>query len=135
MRRTKSVVPTRIRPGRLNLEWQSMPRSATLHRDHYGNLTWWDVLSPREDGELYEVRITYPLSFPFERPRAYVDTPEIAAFAPHRYLDGGLCLFPTSIDPDMSCTAGVIRNRAALWLFVYENWLETGSWSAPQIAH
>jgi hypothetical protein len=131
------MVATRMEPRRLRLERDSMHASqATLVRLPDGELCWCDVLTSNRGNE-YDILIRYPQGFPYERPIAVIVTPEIHPGAPHRYADkhGTLCLFPSPIDMTFSCTAGAVRARVALWILYYENWLETGVWDGPELAH
>jgi hypothetical protein len=129
-----AIVPTRMSDQRRKLEWLSMSRSnAALVLTDRGDLCWREILISNS-GTAYEVVITYPPSFPFERPRACIVAPALD-HAPHRYVDGTLCLFPTAFDETLSCTAGVIRGRVALWVDIYESWQRTGVWVGPELAH
>jgi hypothetical protein len=111
-----------------------MSRSnAALILTDSGDLYWREVLTS-SSGATYDIVIAYPASFPFERPRAFIVAPVID-YVPHRYNDGTLCLFPTAFDETLSCTAGVIRGRVALWVDVYERWRHTGVWDGPELAH
>lgn len=128
-------MPTRMSNRRRALEWESMRRTGArllLSRD--GDLLWRETLTSNTRNA-YDIEIAYPPSFPFERPLARILAPDVDEFAPHRYMGGGLCLFPTSFDPTLACTAGVIRNRAALWIFYYEEWQQTGVWHGPELDH
>jgi hypothetical protein len=59
--------------------------------------------------------------------------PQVQPDAPHRYPDGSLCLYwfkdwrwgPKSLIHE------TILPWAALWLFYYELWLDTGKWLGP----
>ena len=129
------MVDSRITPQRLELECASMRHSnASLIQCPSGQLCWCDVIQSNR-GNRYHVLIGYSPAFPFERPFAMITAPEIYEGAPHRYLDGTLCLFPSQSDPTMATTAGVVRGRTALWVLLFEHWLESGEWGGPEHGH
>ena len=101
---------------------------ATLARE--GNTLFWVEDLIAESGTLYRLKIVYPERFPYERPKAFVVSPEVSG-APHRWGDDSLCLFGAG-PTDIKTTALVVRNRAVTWFLAYEFWKVTGEWMAPQ---
>jgi len=94
-------------------------------------LAWVEDLVSKA-GQRYCLRIAYPDRFPFEPPKAFVQSPDISG-APHRLSDGSLCLWDNPFAADgPKTTALVVRNRAVVWFLVYEAWRATGAWAAPQ---
>lgn len=77
----------------------------------------------------YRLLITYPSEFPLSAPKAQVISPRITQ-APHRFSDNTLCLQASPVP--FKTTALLIRNRAVVWFLVYEAWLRTGEWMAPE---
>ena len=130
-------MPPTIPPKRFQLECASMrPSRASLRQLPDGELCWCEVLTSNL-GREYHVVFLYPPRFPYERVHASIVHPELPPNVPHRYLDEHrpLCLFPSPDDPTLSCTAGTVRARTALWIFFYELWTLTGVWEGPEVGH
>jgi hypothetical protein len=66
-------------------------------------------------------------------PEVRVLSPELQSNAPHRYKDGSLCLYwPVEWKwRDDQNVAKTLLPWAALWLYFYELWLDTGLWMGP----
>lgn len=119
-------------PRRLEKEVELMSQfTHAALRQTCSGLVWVEGLQSLA-GRRYELAIAYPERFPFERPKAFVMTPSVTG-APHRLVDGSLCLFPDPLATDIRCTAMVVRNRAVAWFLAYEIWLRNGHrWCAPE---
>jgi len=79
----------------------------------------------------YDIRITYPDRFPFECPKAFIDSPDVSG-APHRLVDRSLCMFDDHArGGGPKTTALLVRTRAIVWIAMYEKWLVTGIWDQP----
>jgi hypothetical protein len=91
-----------------------------------GTFLW--VEDVTRDGELFRLAIRYPEAFPLECPRSYVVVPSVLE-APHRLLDGSLCIFGDPIHGNgVKTTAVVVRNRTLLWIDAYRSWRRTRIW-------
>jgi len=119
-------------PERLQAEAELMTdgTNATLIETN-GQLAWVEDLVSM-GGQPYRLLVLYPDRFPYEPPKAFVLDPDIEG-APHRLLDGSLCLFDDPMHADgPKTTALVVRNRSVVWFLAYEAWCATGAWVAPQ---
>lgn len=91
---------------------------------------WRGKFQPREVSGTYSIEVRYTIG---HSPKVFVIHPKIAADAPHRWQDGSLCLYwPRErawIRSDV--IAETILPWAALWLYYYELWLDTGRWLGP----
>lgn len=108
--------------------------------EHEGRVGWiLAVMTAR--GNVYDIYIPYPLSYPDQEPRAWLDPPPQRAGNPHLYADGSICVHG---DPlwsnekyDWTPTVGFTSVRA--WLELYEDWLyDRRPWPAraiPQDIH
>lgn len=87
-------------------------------------------LQPRITSPVYSVEIRYKYR---EFPKVRVVSPDLTDNPPHCYGDGTLCLYwPKEWRWDPShLIADTILPWAALWLFYYELWLDTGKWLGP----
>lgn len=79
----------------------------------------------------YEVLIEYPRGYPDSQPKAWVQSPDLEAGAPHtlggEYGDTRICYLQFSqweSDYTGYDAAGMIKT----WLYAYSNWKETGNW-------
>ncbi len=59
-----------------------------------GQLAWLETVVT-DFGQIFDIAIVYPISYPVLPPRGIVVNPAISS-APHRFSDGSLCLFPPS---------------------------------------
>ena len=117
---------------RLNAEvciMHAHTRAELSHND--GTLFWIEEIISQRRRRRYRLMIAYPERFPYARPRAYILRPNISK-APHKFLDGSLCLFNSQSFIDPKTTALVVRNRALAWVFTYEGWLRSRVWKAPE---
>jgi hypothetical protein len=99
-----------------------------------GGITWHGTLQPTAESPLYHVKISHP----FDRtPVVTVVKPVIRPGAPHRYLDGSLCLYwPEEWRwTPRANLAGTLIPWTALWLYYYELWLVTEQWLGPCSPH
>ncbi len=86
---------------------------------------FWDGLVQTNFGTIYQVNISYPLSYPWQRPKLLVVYPRLRSDAPHRFTDGSLCVFPNDWD-HKRCTAPAAVPLVAAWLALYEVFLRSG---------
>lgn len=84
------------------------------------------------DLDPYDITIILPHGYPNVCPRVYVHP--VDPGAPHRYLDGALCIFGvmSSWNPGKH-TAYVALNNARQWLKHYEIWRKNGEWPKPEV--
>lgn len=70
-------------------------------------------------------------------PKVYVNSPQLVADAPHTYSDGHLCLYyPGNFHWRQGMLiAGKIMQWTISWIYLYEAWLETGTWFGPEVPH
>jgi hypothetical protein len=99
-----------------------------------GQMFWLGTLQPSVSSPDYLIKIIYRIK---KSPSVYVLNPEIIANAPHRYLDGSLCLY---YPRDWSWSyekmiAETIVPWIAEWLLLYEFWIETGKWWGEEAPH
>lgn len=130
-------------PERLVLEGQVMRErfpQFQLVCDGNGVLSWRGSLRTNR-GNVYELAIIYPTSFPDDAPQAKPINPAIEVFRngrggrlQHQYSDGLLCLYyPGDRTMQKDTTAATVVALAAAWLFAYESWLESGRRHWPGI--
>lgn len=88
------------------------------------------TLQPRVTSPAYCLRVSYRLG---EIPRVRVLRPKLVDGAPHLYADGSLCLYWPKEWHWAPCEAigETLLPWAALWLYYYELWLDTGEWLGP----
>jgi len=99
-----------------------------------GTGVWQGTLKPLDTAPTYHLKIEYRIG---KRPQIWVIKPSLRKGAPHVYPDGSLCLFwyrewEWSKDQDLSQT---VVPWAAMWLYYYEIWLDTGDWIGPAAPH
>jgi hypothetical protein len=98
-------------------------------------LTFTGALRAWGDGTPYEVEVTVP---DWGGPDVRVLSPSVQPGAPHTYDDDGLlCLYHPDRRPwkPTDLAALTVVPWAALWLYFYEAWLETGVWWGPEAPH
>lgn len=103
--------------------------TGVLHRD---TLSWRFTAQPTPLSRSYHLRILYHLG---SRPDAIVDDPDLAALAggrrlPHVYEQEPprLCLYlPGQWSSSMRLVDTIVP-WSLLWLFYFEEWLETDAW-------
>ncbi len=129
-------------PERLVLEQRAMVErfpQFTLFR-HDNNLYWLGKLTTNR-GNVYELVIKYPETFPDHPPQAYpIDLPIAVFKSPasgalkHQYTDGHLCLYyPSDRSLGKQATAATVVALASAWLFAYEYWLSSDKQEWPGI--
>jgi len=121
------------RPDLLSREVSSMKNVSNARLELVDNHLAWVEWITTNFGETYGVTIVYPNRYPKSPPQAFIIEPEIDDKAPHRFLDGSLCLFPPEdiyTNPNLK-RAKHIRGLACFWLFCYTTYRETGQWPAP----
>jgi len=95
---------------------------------------WRGTLQPREISPVYNILIKYKIGY---TPKVWVLQPEPGVNVPHRFSDKSLCLFwykEWEWSPNQEISSTIIP-WAALWLFYYEIWLDTGEWIAKSAPH
>ena len=109
-----------------------MERSTTAVLRRMGSdLAWVENLVSSASGHPYQLVVAYPGGFPFEAPKAFVTSPRVDN-APHRIMDGSLCLFQNHVaGAGPKTTALLVRTRAIVWFVAYEMWRVTGQWPQP----
>lgn len=99
-----------------------------------GESVWHGTLQPSVGSPAYTVDVRYRVG---SIPRVWVRSPLLRENAPHRYPDGHLCLYTpwewNWLDSDL--IAETLLPWAALWLYYYELWVDTGKWLGPETAH
>lgn len=93
------------------------------------------TLRPWSGGSAYEVEVTVR-----DRgdPDVRVIRPQVRKGAPHVYDDNGLlCLYHPRLRPwkPADLAALTVVPWTELWLYFYEEWLETGIWWGPEAPH
>jgi hypothetical protein len=94
-----------------------------------GGAIWQGTLQPRESSPVYHVVIRHSVD---GIPKVHVTSPKLRP-NPHLYSDGSLCLYwpkEWSWRKDQLLAQTIIP-WAALWLYFYELWLDTGEWLGP----
>ena len=113
--------------GRLLAEQELMterfPQFVLTERDG-GSLAWTGIIEPVQ-GHEFVVSIRYPNRYPYKEPKVFVDEPSLRSGAPHRYLDGSLCVHRKRWDPKTGTAASIVP-LAATWLALYLNWAASG---------
>jgi len=89
-----------------------------------GQVAWVGELEPVR-GKSFTVRIEYPVRYPYEVPKIWIDSPPIPANAPHRFTDGTLCIYRRRWNPESSTPASLIPLTCA-WLVRFLAWQEDG---------
>ncbi len=120
-------------PERFRVEQRCMhERTHARLYDVDGALTWVEHLQSTATGRPFAIAIKYPAAFPHSPPRAFVLSPPVDG-APHRLIDGSLCLWDNpAVGDGVRTTALMVRNRAVVWFLAFEVWKATGEWMAPQ---
>jgi len=86
---------------------------------------YWDGFLRTNFDTLYRANILYPAAYPWEKPKLIIVSPAIRLDAPHRYLDGSLCVYPEGWSYKR-CTAPAAVPLVAAWLALYEVFVRTG---------
>lgn len=83
------------------------------------------------DRDSHDITIVLPHGYPNVCPRVYADN--VDSDAPHRFLDGALCIFGvmSSWNPGKHTTCDAVNN-ARQWLRHYEIWRKSGEWPKPE---
>src|SRR5262249_8074615 len=94
-------------------------------------MSWTGELTPTAISETYTVEIVYKRRLP---PHVWVRVPELAIAKEdyrftHLYRDGSLCLHDASEWKPWMTISTTIVPWTIEWLFYYEAWRATGSWS------
>jgi len=94
-----------------------------------GGAIWEGTLQPRDSSPVYHVVISHSVD---GIPKVHVTSPKILPNH-HLYSDGSLCLYwPKHWSwRRHRLLAETIIPWAALWLYFYELWLDTGEWLGP----
>lgn len=95
---------------------------------------WEGWLRPDAYSSQYRVRI---ICRPKMTPAVFVVDPALVSDAPHRHLNGSLCLFKDRDNPWQE-TDGIGTRLVPLicsWLYYYEKWCDTGIWLGPEATH
>ena len=87
-------------------------------------LFWEGTLEPVQ-GRRFRITLAYPSRYPYQEPVLRVLRPRLREGAPHRYVDGSICVHRSGWDPATGTAASMIP-LASAWLVGYLNWLETG---------
>ena len=95
-----------------------------LKKDRLGHLFWEGILITNFSTP-YQVKITYPQNYPYQRPVFHVIRPKIRKDSPHIFENGSLCVYPKRWDYK-KCTAPAGVTLVVSWLALYEIWLRTG---------
>lgn len=118
---------------------QSFPSWLPLRRKTDGTVFVRGPLRSSVTGNIYAVRIEYPVNYPFSPPEAYFEQPlklvhpveragRTAANSPHHH-GAALCLLNPSCDwLPMSHNLGTIIAFANRWILAYEQWAMCGRW-------
>jgi hypothetical protein len=91
-------------------------------------------MEPRETSPVYKMEIRYQVGM---APKVRVRSPQLDMRVKHLYEDGTLCLYwPEEWRWGKNCLiAETIVPWAAVWLYYYELWLDTGEWLGPSSPH
>ena len=95
-----------------------------LRRAARGLLLWDGVIEPHP-GVSFRISVEYPPTYPYQEPVLRVDDPPLRAGAPHRYIDGSICIHKHHWDPATGTAASLVPLVAA-WLVAYIHWTRTG---------
>ena len=100
----------------------------------YERSRWRGTLRPQLDSSTYKVDIRYHGA---KSPAVFVNNPQIALNAPHRYSDKSLCLYypPDWLWSEDKIIAKTIVPWTAFWLFCYEYWTKEGEWYGEEAPH
>lgn len=85
---------------------------------------FWDGILQTNFGTLYRVNISYPQAYPWQKPRLEIIDPRLRGDAPHRFVDGSLCIYPSGWNYKQA-TAPAAVPLIAGWLALYEVFLRT----------
>jgi len=88
-------------------------------------LLFWDGILKTNFNTHYQVNIHYPQAYPWEKPKLFIVDPALHQDAPHRYLDGALCIYPVNWNHKQA-TAPAAVPLVAAWLAMYELFIRTG---------
>lgn len=86
---------------------------------------FWDGLLQTNFGSLYRVNISYPETYPWQKPKLDIVHPGLRRDSPHRFADGSLCIYPDNWNYKQA-TAPAAVPLVAGWLALYEVFLRTG---------
>jgi len=86
---------------------------------------FWDGILQTNFGTLYRVNINYPQAYPWQKPKLIIAHPQVRADAPHRFVDGSLCIYPDGWNYKQTTAPAAIPLIAG-WLALYEVFLRTG---------
>lgn len=73
--------------------------------------------------------------FPVQAPLVFIDAPQIAPRAPHRYNSGSLCLMHPSFWNPGCHDLVFVMSRTAKWLNKYDVWCAKGTWPGRGLDH
>ena len=93
-------------------------------RRRLDELFWEGTLEPIQ-GRRFRITLTYPSRYPYQEPVLRVVRPSLRDGAPHRYVDGSICVHRSGWNPATGTAASMIP-LASVWLVGYLNWLENG---------
>jgi len=103
-----------------------------LKRLEAGQLVWHGTLRSNNRNE-YQIAIRYPSDFPDSAPKAFMVKPAIFG-VPHMWQDGSLCMFaPFDRSWETRSTAATVVAWAAVWIFAFEIWKNTGKWPGRSV--
>ncbi len=114
--------PLRLQAEKIIMQ-QNFPQFV-LKADWKKDLYWEGYLQTNL-GTLYLANIYYPVTYPWQKPKLKIVEPDVRRDAPHRFLDGTLCVYPEGWDYKR-CTAPAGVPLIAGWLALYEVFLRTG---------
>lgn len=86
---------------------------------------FWDGILQTNFDTLYRVNIFYPQAYPWQKPKLIIAYPELLTDAPHRFIDGSLCIYPDGWNYKQA-TAPAAVPLIVGWLALYEIFLQTG---------
>lgn len=120
---------------RLAAEIEAMNRFPQFRLEPFRGMLAWggSLVSGLENGDSYQIRLTYPPSYPDEPPVVVIVEPELELNTPHLQLHNNRpCLFwhsgPRSGYEPARTTAATMIAWTALWIHAYETWQRTGRW-------
>lgn len=96
------------------------PRFALIE-SHGGGLRWVGMIQPVA-GRNFIVSVRYPDNYPYLPPTLFVEKPALRPGAPHRYVDGSICVHKDRWEPATGTAASCVP-LAAAWLTAYLAWL------------
>ena len=86
---------------------------------------FWDGILQTNFDTLYRVNIHYPQAYPWQKPKLTIAHPQLRTDAPHRFIDGSLCIYPDGWNYKQA-TAPAAVPLVVGWLALYEIFLQTG---------